>query len=64
MNIQVNIDEVPVKVVNECRNKGISDEDITTIYEDILQLAIQEGRSTQFEDGDVIDHIVSVVEMY
>jgi hypothetical protein len=61
MKVTFNIDEIPQKVLDKCREAGVSDDAIIEWYEDAYELAIGEGRDTDFDDDEMANHIIECV---
>jgi hypothetical protein len=62
MDINIEINEIPTGVLEPCRKAGIPDQSIKTWYEDAFVLAIEEGRSTDFDDEEMVEHIIESFE--
>ena len=61
MTIELNIEDIPVGIVEECRKIGISDSKLVNEYADMLVLAIGERRSTDWSNEEIISHMADTI---
>jgi hypothetical protein len=62
MEIKLNIEDISVGIVTECRKKGISDSELVNEYTNMLELAILERRSTDWSDEEVTSHMIDTID--
>ena len=62
MKIILDIEDIPIGIVEACRKKGILDSELISEYAYILELAIGERRSTDWCDEEVISHMTNSID--
>lgn len=62
MEIKLDIEDIPVGIVEACRKNGILDYELVNEYSNMIALAICEKRSTDWTDKEVISHMLSNID--
>jgi hypothetical protein len=62
MEITLDIEDIPIGIVEACRKKEILDHELVNEYTRMLELAIGEGRPTDWCDEEVISHMIDSID--
>ena len=62
MEIKLDIEDIPVGIVEACRKNKILDHELVNEYSNMIALAIGERRSTDWTNEEVISHMLSSID--